>query len=85
MQIPSAPTPPQASVCEGLDRGLWGREEKVSGPYKQNPRCCTPIATLKSITGHFTYEMDEHYTHIRDKAKRKAVEALDAANGGIVQ
>lgn len=45
----------------------------------------TPIPTLKSITGHMTQEMVEHYTHVRDEAKRKAVDALDAANGGLIQ
>lgn len=44
-----------------------------------------PLQTLKSITGHLTDEMAEHYTHIRDEARRKAVEALDAANRGTVQ
>jgi integrase len=45
----------------------------------------TSISALKSITGHLTDEMVEHYTHIRDEAKRKAVEALDVANGGLIQ
>jgi integrase len=45
----------------------------------------TPISTLKSITGHMTQEMVEHYTHVRDEAKRKAVEALDTANDGLIQ
>lgn len=44
----------------------------------------TPITTLKSITGHMTAEMVEHYSHIRDEAKRKAVEALDTANSGMI-
>jgi integrase len=43
----------------------------------------TPISTLKAITGHMTSEMVEHYSHIRDEAKRKAVDALDVANGMI--
>jgi integrase len=45
----------------------------------------TPIPTLKSITGHLTDEMVEHYTHIRDEAKRRAVDALNATNTGVVQ
>ena len=30
-----------------------------------------------SIAGHVTQEMLEHYSHIRQKAKRKAVKSLD--------
>jgi integrase len=45
----------------------------------------TPVSTLKTITGHLTDEMVEHYTHIRDEARRKAVDALDMANGGLIQ
>jgi integrase len=33
--------------------------------------------TIMAIAGHVTQEMLEHYSHIRQKAKRKAVEALD--------
>jgi hypothetical protein len=33
--------------------------------------------TIMSIAGHVSREMLEHYSHIRQQAKRKAVEALD--------
>jgi integrase len=44
-----------------------------------------PISTLKSISGWMTTEMSEHYTHVRDTSKRKAVDALGAANVGMIQ
>jgi integrase len=45
----------------------------------------TPLSTLKTITGHVTDEMVEHYTHVRDEAKRKAVDALGTINVGMIQ
>jgi integrase len=33
--------------------------------------------TIMAIAGHVTQEMLEHYSHIRQKAKRKAVKSLD--------
>lgn len=44
-----------------------------------------PLSTLKAVAGWMTSEMAEHYSHIRDEAKRKAVEALEAANAGRIQ
>jgi hypothetical protein len=35
-------------------------------------------ATIKSLAGHISHEMLEHYSHVCLDAKRKAVEALDA-------
>ena len=34
--------------------------------------------TLMSIAGHLSREMLEHYSHVRRKAKREAVEAIDS-------
>lgn len=45
----------------------------------------TPISTIKSISGHLSPRMVEHYSHIRDEARRKAMDVLDAANRGTVQ
>jgi hypothetical protein len=33
--------------------------------------------TIMSIAGHVSREMLEHYSHVRQQAKRKAVESLD--------
>jgi integrase len=33
--------------------------------------------TIRAIAGHVTQEMLEHYSHIRQQAKRKAVKSLD--------
>jgi len=35
----------------------------------------TPIPTIMSISGHMTRQMMEHYTHVSEAAKRKAVVA----------
>ena len=35
--------------------------------------------TVMAIAGHVSREMLEHYSHIRQKAKRKAVKSLDNA------
>jgi integrase len=35
-------------------------------------------ATIKSLAGHVSHEMLEHYSHVRLEEKRRAVEALDA-------
>lgn len=45
----------------------------------------TPIPTLKAITGHLTDAMVEHYTHIRDDARRKAVESLEGSSGMAIK
>ena len=37
-----------------------------------------PDQTLMAIAGHVSREMLEHYSHIRQKAKREAVEAIDS-------
>jgi len=45
----------------------------------------TPISTIKAISGHMSPKMVEHYSHVRDEAKRKAVDLLDALNEQPVQ
>ena len=37
-----------------------------------------PDATLMAIAGHMTRRMLEHYSHVRMKAKREAVEKLSS-------
>ena len=37
-----------------------------------------PEQVLMAIAGHVSREMPEHYSHIRQKAKRDAVEAIDS-------
>ncbi len=37
-----------------------------------------PDATLMAIAGHVTHRMLEHYSHVRMKAKREAVEKLSS-------
>ncbi len=37
-----------------------------------------PDSVLKSIAGHITQKMLQHYSHIRMTAKRKALDGLDA-------
>ena len=39
-----------------------------------------PDQTLMAIAGHVSREMLEHYSHIRQKAKREAVKAMDSFN-----
>jgi integrase len=36
----------------------------------------TPISTIKAISGHLSPKMVEHYSHVRDEAKRKAVDLI---------
>ena len=38
-----------------------------------------PDQTLMAIAGHVSKQMLEHYSHIRMKAKREAVKAIDSA------
>jgi integrase len=45
----------------------------------------TPDATIQAISGHLSRKMQEHYSHIRLEAKRRAVELLDAIAGQSVQ
>ena len=40
-----------------------------------------PDATMQSIAGHLSKKMLDHYSHVRMKAKRAAVEAL---GGGLI-
>ncbi len=40
----------------------------------------TPVEAAKSIVGHMSVEMLHHYTHIRDRAKREAVDNIMSAN-----
>jgi len=35
-----------------------------------------PDETIMSLAGHLDRKMLEHYSHIRNRAKRKAVEAI---------
>jgi hypothetical protein len=37
-----------------------------------------PDSVLKSIAGHITQSMLDHYSHIRMNAKRQALDGLDA-------
>ncbi len=37
-----------------------------------------PDSVLKSIAGHITQRMLDHYSHIRMTAKRQALDGLDA-------
>ena len=37
-----------------------------------------PDGVLKSIAGHITQKMPDHYSHIRMTAKRQALDGLDA-------
>jgi hypothetical protein len=37
-----------------------------------------PDSVLKSIAGHITQRMLDHYSHIRMNAKRQALDGLDA-------
>ena len=37
-----------------------------------------PDSVLKSIAGHITQKMLDHYSHIRMNAKRQALDGLDA-------
>ena len=40
----------------------------------------TSEATIKALSGHLSRKMLEHYSTIRDRAKRRAVELLDSLN-----
>jgi len=37
----------------------------------------TPDVTIQAISGHLSSKMLEHYSHVRQEAKRKAVASLD--------
>lgn len=66
----------------------WGQVRKAAGlawftPYgtrhTSNTRYAeagTPIAVIMSMAGHISRKMQEHYTHISDQAKRKAVQSV---------
>jgi site-specific recombinase XerC len=45
----------------------------------------TSEATIKALSGHLSRKMLEHYSTIRDQAKRRAVELLDSLNVHAVQ
>jgi len=45
----------------------------------------TPISVIQIIVGHVNPEMTRHYTHIRDEAKRKALESLGPVQSGYPQ
>lgn len=45
----------------------------------------TSDATIKALSGHLSRKMLEHYSTIRDQARRQAVELLDSLNAHAVQ
>lgn len=45
----------------------------------------TSEATIRALSGHLSPKMLEHYSTIRDQAKRRAVELLDSLNAQTVQ
>jgi len=45
----------------------------------------TSEATIKALSGHLSRKMLEHYSTIRDQAKRRAVELLDSLNNQTAQ
>jgi integrase len=45
----------------------------------------TPDATIQAISGHLSHKMLEHYSHVRQEAKRRAVGLLDSLNSQAVQ
>jgi integrase len=71
-------------------RTAWRKLTKEAGldglrPHDLRHHAITKLAessdaseqTIMSIAGHVSREMLEHYSHIRQEAKRKAVESLD--------
>jgi integrase len=44
-----------------------------------------PDATIQAIGAHHSRKMLDHYSHVRSKSKRRAVEALDVQNQVAVQ
>lgn len=45
----------------------------------------TPDATIQAISGHLSRKMLEHYSHVRQEAKRQAVALLDAQTVQAIQ
>lgn len=45
----------------------------------------TPDATIQALSGHLTKKMLDHYSHVRNEAKRQAVSLLDSMHGQMVQ
>jgi integrase len=45
----------------------------------------TSDATIQALSGHLSRKMLEHYSHVRNDAKRQAVELLDRIDGHTVQ
>jgi integrase len=37
-----------------------------------------PVQVMQALVGHMSPEMTRHYTHIRDRAKQKAVKAVES-------
>lgn len=64
--------------------------EKIEGVRKLTPHCCrhtyvshlqamgVDIQTIQYLSGHAEIKMTEHYLHVQNSVKTKAVEKLDA-------
>jgi type I restriction enzyme S subunit len=68
-----------AAACSGALTEAW-REQQ---PKLQRPVILEPVSASKnrrkSITGHLSRRMLEHYSHIRLKAKKAALDRLDGS------
>lgn len=77
---------PEKSMTVGGIKRHWNEVRKAAGltwfvPYGLRHTSCTryaeagtPIAVIMGLAGHMTRKMSEHYTHISEQAKRKAVQ-----------
>jgi len=45
----------------------------------------TPDATIQALSGHLSKKMQDHYSHVGNEAKRRAVDLLDSMHGQTVQ
>jgi nitric oxide synthase oxygenase domain/subunit len=77
----------RAAGPEQTDHAPWLVEAGLGGlrPHDLRHHAITKLAesseaseqTIMAIAGHVSREMLEHYSHIRQEAKRRAVESLD--------
>jgi integrase len=81
--------PDQAMTVSGIKKP-WDAVRKAAGlvwftPYglrhtslTRYAEAGTPISVLMSMAGHVSRKMMEHYQHISEQAKRKAVQSVTA-------
>ena len=80
----------------GTWKKSWATAQKAAGVTARIHDCRHHALTIlsekgaskavrKAIAGHITDEMNEHYEHIRDTAKKAAMDSLGESYTGMVQ